>query len=272
MELYPSVLANLVSHVCDGTSSWMQGGVAACDFFSGCGPDNEEMSEKTDSHLRVLVIDDVRPVIRVLELELRLYGYEVVSAEISSQVLEVIEEITPDVIIFEIFMPQIPGMELLRAIRERTSIPVILLTTSSNEADKEEALNLGASDYILKPFEPEDLTYRISSLLKAPRPPVKVITAGDLRIDFGRRLVTRDGKGIPISTSEWAIIFSLGRRLREYVRPDDILLQVWGLEGLVNKETLPGWMEKIREKLGNGGTKDIIEGNNEKGYRLNAEW
>lgn len=217
----------------------------------------------------IVVIDDVAPILRILDLELSMHGYKVISVPISEQVYDIIEEIMPDVVVMEVFLPQIRGLELLRGIRARSDIPVIFLTTSSNEADREEALGHGASDYILKPFEPSELTHRISSVIKAQPPLSRVLRSGELRIDFSRRQAFRAEKKISPSSSEWAILFALGRGAQEYVPSERILLQVWGLEGTLNRENLVEWIAKLRTKLGDDGNDPrIIRGNLEEGFML----
>lgn len=219
----------------------------------------------------VLVINDVAPVLRIIELELRVYGYNVAGISIDERVFELIGELKPDVIVMEVFLPQMRGMELLRGIRQRWDTPVIFLTTSDNEADREEALALGASDYILKPFEPAELTHRISSLLQAPSPPALRFRAGDVVVDFGRRELTVGRRRISPTTSEWALLFALGRAPRIFVPAEEVLLQVWGLEGVLNRSSLAEWVDRLRDRLGDPREAPrIIRGDMQQGYMLDA--
>jgi DNA-binding response OmpR family regulator len=219
----------------------------------------------------VLVIDDVESILRIIQLELRIHGFDVVGIEISDQVYGAIELMDPDIIVFEVFLPQIGGPELLRGIRERWDTPVIFLTTSENDGDREEALNLGANDYILKPFDPSELTYRISALLKMPPLQARILTADGLEIDFSRRKAHRNGKRISPSTNEWAILFALGRQPGSYMPAEDILLQVWGLEGVINRDNLLSLVARLRERLGDDAQRPaVIVGDMEQGFTLQA--
>jgi two-component system KDP operon response regulator KdpE len=220
----------------------------------------------------VLVIDDVAPILRILELELRIHGYNVVSIAISEQVFEVIEQIDPDIVVLEVFLPQMRGMELLRGIRERSDVPVVFLTTSDNDADRDEALSHGASDYILKPFRPDELTYRISSALKARPPASRVLRSGRLRIDFSRREAFRGDLRLSVSSSEWALLFAMARAAGEHVPAETILLQVWGLEGLLNRASLEEWIGRLRNKLGDDpASPSIVTGDLDQGFMLAME-
>lgn len=159
---------------------------------------------------RVLVADEVPSVIRLLSLELKSEGFEVMGVEIDDNALEVVESWRPDVILLEIVLPNISGFELLPRLRERfPGIPVVMLTTQDTEQDRAYAFELGAADFISKPFDPQHLSARLKAVLALKDTGPTVLRLGELEIDISRLQVRRRKTAISLTSNEWTILLAL---------------------------------------------------------------
>ena len=170
----------------------------------------------------VLVVDDTPAVIRLLKLELSSHGIDVIGAGIGEETFARSRN-RPDLLILEILLPGITGFEVLREVKRRYDIPVLFLTTIDSPADRELALELGADDYLTKPFRPDELTNRVNLLLHRPgRPPdegVGMLDNGDVMIDINRRMIRRNGRLISVTTNEWALLLALATSLNAVITP-----------------------------------------------------
>ena len=144
----------------------------------------------------LLVVDDEAGILRLIKLELSAQGFRVITACGGEEALRLAEEQRPDAVVLDIMMPEMTGLEVMRRLRERTSIPVLLLTAKDNDADKVRGLELGADDYLVKPFSPEELSARVRAVLRRRlgRTSSDVVRVGNVEIDLTRRLVKRNGE------------------------------------------------------------------------------
>lgn len=196
---------------------------------------------------RVLVIDEVPAVIRMLSLELRTNGYDVVGAEIGSDLFELIARDPPAVIILELVLPGPSGLEVLKELRARfPDLPVIVLTTQDTEADRNECLELGATDFLGKPFSPEDLSFRIDLATRRVSAPPKRVRLGPYDIDLGRRLIRKHEQPFSLTTTEWAILLAL-IDARGAVSVERLTEVIFGRDGTT--ELTLYWMLRLRERL-----------------------
>ncbi len=150
----------------------------------------------------VLVADDEARITKLVALALREEGFRVVTAERGEEALQKAEEYRPDVVLLDIVMPDLDGIEVMRELRERRPVPVILLTAKGSTADKAKGLDLGADDYVAKPFHPDELAARVRAVLRRARgasPGTGVLAFDDIEIDLERRIVTRDGELVQLS-------------------------------------------------------------------------
>ena len=146
---------------------------------------------------RILVVDDEKPIADILKFNLQKEGYEVFCAYDGVEALEKVEEVQPEMILLDIMLPQKDGMEVCREVRKKYDMPIIMLTEKDSEIDKVLGLELGADDYVTKPFDINEVCARIQALLRRPANifPTNV-RVGNLEIDIGRKIVSRDG--VPI--------------------------------------------------------------------------
>ena len=157
----------------------------------------------------ILAVDDEPGILRVIKLELTAQGFRVLTAPNGEDGLRMVEEHRPDLVLLDVMMPEMSGLEVMRAIRERSNVPIILLTARRSEADKVAGLEMGADDYLPKPFSLDELGARVRAVLRrstATPDMESVVHTGDVEIDLGRRLVKRDGEVVNLTRTEWMLL------------------------------------------------------------------
>jgi two-component system, OmpR family, KDP operon response regulator KdpE len=178
-----------------------------------------------------MVVDDERQIRRALKDALVDEGYTVVTAETGEEAVRGVETMPPDLILLDLGLPGMSGLEVCRAIRPRYRAPIIVLSVRSTERDKVAALDLGADDYLTKPFGMDELLARVRAHLRrwqdAPQVP-REIAAGDLHIDLQRRTVTRNGQDVRLTRTEYEILRFLALNVGRVVTHGMILQHVWG--------------------------------------------
>jgi DNA-binding response OmpR family regulator len=211
----------------------------------------------------VLAVDDEPAALRVVKLCLREEGFRVLTASSADEALRLAEQYRPDVAVLDVMMPGTDGLELMRELRARSSLPVILLTGRSADRDKVHGLDLGADDYLVKPFNPEELGARIRAVLRrtavhATTP--QVVTVGDLEIDLDRRLVKRAGELIGLTRTEWMLLQHLAANPGKVMLNTELLTKVWGTEYREDFQYLRVWVSRLRRKLGDFGLIRTFQG------------
>ena len=205
---------------------------------------------------KILVIDDEPDMARAVRLALQLQepGWEVVEAHGGEEGLLLADAEQPDLILLDISMPDLSGFEVLKQIRLFSDVPVIILTVRDDELDKVQGLELGADDYVVKPFSPLELMARIHSVLrrvKGNAPAVaKPYVSGPLRIDFATRRVTVDGKAVSLTNTEFHLLELLARNAGRIVTDETLLSRVWGDYAQDNPDYLKVYIYRLRRKLG----------------------
>jgi two-component system KDP operon response regulator KdpE len=200
----------------------------------------------------VLVADDEPRITRLVAMSLADDGFNVVSALGGEEALRLAEESKPDIVLLDIVMPDIDGIEVMRRLRETRPVPVILLTAKGSSADRARGLDLGADDYLAKPFHPDELAARVRAVLRR----ASGITSGatvrvdDLAIDLQRRAVTRAGETVPLSRTEWMLLQVLATNANHVVLHSELLTEVWGPEFRDDLQYLRVWVSRVRRKLG----------------------
>jgi DNA-binding response OmpR family regulator len=204
---------------------------------------------------RVLVVDDEVRIQRFLERSLNEAGYKPVLTGEADQVVPLVEEEEPDVVLLDLHLPGASGFDLLQRIREFSGVPVIMLTASGSSEDTVRALKLGADDYMTKPFSTSELLARIEATLRRraardvveARPP---FILGDLRIDFARRAVSMAGREVTLTATEYKILYELASNSGRVLTHDQLLQRVWGPEYAGEVSLLRSFIRNVRHKLG----------------------
>jgi two-component system KDP operon response regulator KdpE len=199
----------------------------------------------------VLVVDDEASLVRALAINLRARGWDVVTAHDGASALEVAADKHPDVVILDLGLPDLDGVEVIRGLRGWTRVPIIVLSARQDSHDKVVALDAGADDYMTKPFGMDELLARLRAAIRriGPAEEEAVVAAGDLTIDLARRKVTRAGTDVRLTPTEWGLLEVLVRAEGRMVGRQQLLHEVWG--PAYNSETnyLRVYTAQLRRKL-----------------------
>ncbi len=203
---------------------------------------------------RILLVDDEPPIQTLLSYPLRKDGYEVMTAADGREALERFEESPPDLVILDVMMPKMDGLEVCRRLRARSAVPIIMLTAKSEERDKVLGLELGADDYITKPFSMREFRSRVKAALRRSRmAPAEheqqALERGALRIDPAKRMVTLAGRPISATFVEFQILAALARSPGRVHTRDMLLRRVWGDSAYRDPRTIDVHIRHLREKL-----------------------
>jgi two-component system KDP operon response regulator KdpE len=202
----------------------------------------------------ILVVDDEPRMIQFIRMNLELEGYRVVQASTGLQALERLRDDLPDLVVLDVMMPEMDGFETLRLMREVSAAPVIMLTVKADEDDKVKGLELGADDYVTKPFSPRELTSRIKAVLRRAETPAPVersiIKVDDhLQIDFANRRVLAGGQEVKLRPTEYRLLYHLVSNAGRIVPHDVLLSKVWGYEYRDETHYLRLYITYLRQKL-----------------------
>ncbi len=201
---------------------------------------------------RVLVVDDVPALTRALAINLKARGWEVVTASDGRGALEAAAHRHPDVVVLDLGLPDLSGIEVIAGLRGWTSVPIIVLSARQDSADKVRALDAGADDYVTKPFDMEELLARLRAAWRRSLPVAEedaVVRAGELEIDLARKKVSRAGADVRLTPTEWHLLEVLVRNSGRLVSRQQLLQEVWG--PAYSKETgyLRVYTAQLRRKL-----------------------
>ena len=206
--------------------------------------------------MKVLAVEDSQDIVEAITLcfELRWPGAIVTSTAKGEEVAELVETETPDIVILDLGLPDIEGFEALRQIRAFSNVPVIILTVRNSEMDKVKGLELGADDYIIKPFSPGELLARVMAVLRRSQMPElkgneKPIVAGKLSINLATREVFRSGKPIKLTPTEYNLLYQLARNEGRVLTHRMLLEKVWGPDYVDSTDYLKVYIQRLREKL-----------------------
>lgn len=204
--------------------------------------------------LRILVVDDEPQTIRYVGANLRARGYEVLTATDGLEALKLASENVLSLILLDLMMPGPDGFEVCSRIREESDVPIIVLSARGREQDKVRALDLGADDYLTKPFSIEELLARVRAALRRASSSrggtLPSITVGELTIDFAARRVTRGGQEVRLTPTEYNLLTHLARNAGKVLTHRAILQTVWGQEYGEESDYLWAYIRRLRRKLG----------------------
>ena len=222
----------------------------------------------------ILVVDDEVQIRRFLRISLEANDYRVYEAENGATALAQAALHRPDVIILDMNLPDMEGVEVLRRLREWASTPVIMLSVRAADMDKVSALDAGADDYLTKPFSTVELLARLRVALRHSQPdtPEPVLTIGDVQIDLARRLVTRKGEVVKLTPTEYALLRLLVQHAGKVLTHRQILKEVWGPQYVDETHYLRVYFGQLRQKLEeNPAMPRLIVTEPGVGYRLVAD-
>jgi two-component system KDP operon response regulator KdpE len=200
----------------------------------------------------ILVVDDEPQIRRFLRTSLAAQGYEVLEAENGMDALDTVRQFKPDLMILDLGLPDIDGIEVIARVRGQSAVPIIVLSSRDDEHVKVKALDLGADDYITKPFGMEELTARVRAALRhrlQEQGVAAAIVTGDLKIDLVKRLVTRADEPVRLSPKEFDILRLLATHAGKVLTHRFMLQQVWGTANAEDVQYLRAFIRLLRQKI-----------------------
>ncbi len=224
---------------------------------------------------KILIVDDEPDALEVLGFKLREAGYAPAFASDGAKALAAVKTAPPDLIVLDVMMPEIDGLEVCRILRRdpaTASIPILMLTAKAAEMDRVIGLELGADDYVTKPYSPRELVLRIKKLLARAKPgeePETRLRIGTLEIDVPRHEVKIADVAVSLTATEFKLLEILARRRGRVQTRDRLLQDVWGYETAIDTRTVDTHMRRLREKLGDAAS--YLETIRGVGYRFIAE-
>jgi two-component system, OmpR family, KDP operon response regulator KdpE len=227
---------------------------------------------------RALVVEDDPNIVDLIRSNLAVRGFDTVVSTDGSRALRLLETESPDIVLLDLMLPEIDGFELCRLIRERSSVAIIVVSARGGERDKVSALNVGADDYMTKPFSIEELLARINATLRRTRPAItavaastpEVITIADLIIDLTGQLVHRAGQPVHLTPTEFALLRELALNRGKLLSHAHLLRRVWGRGYETETEYLRVYVRRLRAKLETNGSPLIVT-QPRAGYRILPE-
>ena len=202
---------------------------------------------------RILIVEDDANLLEALKYNVRKEGHEAISALDGAEALEIARKDKPDLILLDIMLPKMSGFEVCRILRRETTVPILMLTARDDEVDKVVGLDLGADDYITKPFSMRELLARIRATLRRMEiqaPPTEAtMKLGDIEIDAGHHVITRNGNALKLTPKEFDLLAFLARNKGLVFSRDQLLEKVWGYDYSGDTRTVDVHIRWLREKV-----------------------
>ncbi len=228
---------------------------------------------------RILAIEDDPDIVELLRFNLERESYQVVAAQTGTEGLAELRQQRPDLLILDLMLPEMSGFEVCRVIRSDPGLmdlPVIMLTARSEEADVIAGIELGADDYITKPFSPRELTARVGALLRRANRSARAasdagdesLEVGDLRIDPASHRVQRGGEDLPVTHLEFKLLHYLASHPQRVFSREQILDQVWGRERYITLRSVDVYVRRLRQKVDSPGRPSLLRTVRGAGYRF----
>ncbi len=203
------------------------------------------------SGVRILVVDDEPQIVRALRINLNVRGYEVVTAASGAEALRVAANFHPEVVLLDLGLPDMDGLDVIGGLRGWTDIPIVVLSARTDSADTVDALDAGADDFVTKPFGMDELLARLrAALRRAPGAVDSAVVATDsFTVDLATKTVTRDGQNVHLTRTEWGVLELLARNRGKLISQKEILHAVWGPRHERETHYLRIYMGQLRQKL-----------------------
>ena len=201
--------------------------------------------------MKVLIADDDPQLVRALRITLGAHGYDVVAAPDGAAAITLAAQSRPDIVLLDLGMPRLDGIEVIHALRGWTDAPIIVVSGRTGSGDKVDALDAGADDYVTKPFQIDELLARLRALSRrtVAAPGTTVVRFGDVTIDLVSRSVSRDGTLVHLTPTEWRMLEFLARNPGALVTRQTLLKEIWGTEQIADSGYLRLYMSQLRKKL-----------------------
>jgi DNA-binding response OmpR family regulator len=203
---------------------------------------------------RILAVDDERLYQHLLEVNLQKEGFEVFTASNGVDAIEMVSSRHPDLVIMDIMMPKMDGITTCERIRQFSSVPIIILTARGDEQDRVRGLNVGADDYVVKPFSATELVARVRAVLRRTSSSEQItqnryFTHGNLKIDFARAEVWKESKPVFLSATEYRLLIQFAHHMGQVMTAEELLMAIWGPQYREDKEILWVSIARLRQKL-----------------------
>lgn len=203
---------------------------------------------------RVLIVDDEPLYVHLVKVNLEPEGYEVISGNNGEEAVELVSNRRPDLVILDVMMPKMDGITACERIRQFSTVPIIMLTAKGEEMDRVRGLNVGADDYVVKPFSVTELVARVRAILRRSRSvdedtQARFFVHGNLRIDFARAEVWKDDKPVYLSATEYRLLIQFAHHMGQVLTAEELLTAVWGQQYRDDKEILWVSIARLRQKL-----------------------
>jgi DNA-binding response OmpR family regulator len=207
--------------------------------------------EEVSLNPKILIVEDDARIADLIAKNLEAAGFESVQAPDGGRALAEFARARPSLVVLDLGLAGIDGLEVTRRIRKESDVPILMVTARSGESDKLLGLELGADDYVTKPFSTAELVARVRALLRRSTGTVteRVLEVGGLRIDPGRRAVERDGGAVPLTTLEFDLLYFLAARPGRVFSREALMEHVWGSDRVVDDRSIDSLMSRLRKKL-----------------------
>ena len=206
---------------------------------------------------RILVVEDEPSIAEVVGLYLQRAGYQVQTAADGKIATSILEKGIPDLVILDLMLPEIDGLSLTRWLRDRSDVPIIMLTARREEIDRIAGLEMGADDYVVKPFSPQELVSRVRAVMRrlkreqAPADSERPLKFGELMINALSRTVTISGQDIPLTAKEFDMLYLLAQHPKQVYTREQLLERIWGGAEYIDPGTVTVHIRRVREKIEN---------------------
>ena len=202
----------------------------------------------------ILVVEDEPSISEVVSLYLRRAGYQVQSVRDGQTALDVLADQSPDLVILDLMLPKVDGLTITRWLRDRSDIPIIMLTARREEADRIAGLEMGADDYVVKPFSPQELVSRVRAVLRRTKQVPEtasesILKFNDLSIDPQTRLVFLNSQEIVLTAKEFDMLLHMAKHPRQVFSRNQLLERIWGLSDFIDPSTVTVHVRRLREKI-----------------------
>ena len=204
--------------------------------------------------MKILVADDDPHLVRALRITLAAHGYDIVAAPDGAATIALAAASRPDLVLLDLGMPKLDGVQVIQALRGWTQVPIIVVSGRTGSADKVDALDAGADDYVTKPFQIDELLARLRALVRRAAAPAgdaagAVVQFGDVSVDLAARAVTRSGVRVHMTPTEWKMLEFLARNPGSLVTRQSLLREIWGTDQVADSGYLRLYISQLRKKL-----------------------